>query len=214
MDTGLIETIRVREGVAPFLARHLDRLRKSAAAIGIPFGSEPARAIAEEVAHCSGVLRVELRASGVSFRRREAPASAGGDLVLAPEVHRPYPHKTTDRARFDAAHEAARAQGAADAVFLTGDGAVAEGAVTSVFGWLGSALWTPPLDLGILPGVGRARVLELAGNLGVEVRQDRLAWPEAVRLPLFLVNAVRGIVQPDGVPTDLRTSQLSEVFWG
>src|SRR3989475_11916525 len=44
---------------------------------------------------------------------------------------------------------------------LTPEGWVAEGTVWNVFWWNGDWLRTPALDVGILPGIGRARVLEL-----------------------------------------------------
>src|SRR5213596_3752345 len=88
-------------------------------------------------------------------------------VITAAEPHEPYPHKTTQRDCFvDAAVEAEVAE-ADDALLLTHEGWVAEGTVWSVFWWegeraeRGERLRTPALELGILPGIGRARVLEL-----------------------------------------------------
>src|SRR5207247_10604591 len=83
-------------------------------------------------------------------------------VITASEPHQPYPHKTTLRDCFaDAAREAEIAE-ADDALLVTHDGAVAEGTVWSVFWWEAGRLRTPALALGILPGLGRARVIALA----------------------------------------------------
>src|SRR5207249_1891583 len=73
----------------------------------------------------------------------------------------------------------------------------------TVFWWDGDALHTPALELGILHGIGRARVLELVKR----VVQGRNPAQELAGKSLFPTNAVRGIVpiaSPDGatVPAD------------
>src|SRR5438046_1538516 len=75
-------------------------------------------------------------------------------------------------------------------------------------------LRTPALELGILPGIGRARVLELVQR----VVQGRYPAQELAGKSLFLTNAVRGIVpiaSLDGVPVpaDPRTAELAQRFW-
>ncbi|MGH7699159.1 MAG: aminotransferase class IV, partial [Gemmatimonadales bacterium] len=106
-----------------------------------------------------------------------------------------------------------RRAGADDALLVTASGHVAEGTVWSLFWWDRDALCTPAADLGILPGVGRARVMELA-----EVAEVRVTVASFAGRSLFLVNAVRGIV-PIGsfrgrdVPLDARTAELSHRFW-
>ncbi len=92
-------------------------------------------------------------------------------------------------------------------------GWVAEGTTWNVFWWDGGGLRTPALDLEILPGIGRTRVLEL--GKGQETRAPRAALDGK---SLFLVNAVRGILplaSLDGarVPADGRTAELARRFW-
>jgi len=101
-----------------------------------------------------------------------------------------------------------------DALLLTPEGWVAEGTVWTVFWWDGDALRTPALELGILPGIGRARVLELVKR----VVQGRYPAQELAGKSLFLTNAVRGtvpIASLDGapVPADPRTAELAQRFW-
>src|SRR5213596_1155254 len=135
-------------------------------------------------------------------------------VITAAEPHEPYPHKTTERDCFvDAAEEAEIAE-ADDALLLTPDGWVAEGTVWNVFWWEDERLCTPAEEVGILPGIGRARVLELV--TGVE--QGRYPEQALAGKSLFLTNAVRGIVPIaalDGapVPADPRTAELARRFW-
>ncbi|OBA08323.1 4-amino-4-deoxychorismate lyase [Bacillus subtilis] len=60
-----------------------------------------------------------------------------------------------------------------EGIFLTEDGAVAEGIVSNVFWRKGSCVYTPSLDTGILDGVTRRFVMENAKNIGLELKTGR-----------------------------------------
>ena len=212
---GLIETMRVRDGRIPFLDRHLARLARSVAELGLP---RPKQDIAALVAPFSGtgnaVLRVEVLDGRASVTVRDLPSLAPPAVITASEPHQPYPHKTTERDCFTDAGKEAEVAEADDALLLTPEGWVAEGTVWTVFWWRWDALYTPALDLGILPGIGRARVLELVKS----AEQGRYPAQELAGKSLFLANAVRGIVpiaSLDGVPVpvDPRTAELAQRFW-
>ena len=54
---------------------------------------------------------------------------------------------------------------------------------------------TPPLDLPILPGITRARILELAANAGIPVRENTFTSAELLASDeVFLTNSLRGVV--------------------
>jgi len=212
---GLIETMRVRDGRIPFLERHLTRLDRSLSALGL---ARPARDVAALVTPFAGtgdaVLRVEVCDGRATVTVRELPALDSPAVITAAAPHQPYPYKTTERDCFvDAAEEAEIAE-ADDALLLTPEGWVAEGTVWNVFWWVGDRLRTPAEGVGILAGIGRARVLELAAA----VEQGRYPRPALDGKSLFLSNAVRGIVplaSLDGVsvPADPRTAELARRFW-
>jgi branched-chain amino acid aminotransferase len=61
----------------------------------------------------------------------------------------------------------AQAQGALEPIMLNPRGEVAEGASSNVFIVKGGTLRTPPLSAGILPGITREILLELAPRIGV-----------------------------------------------
>ena len=211
---GLIETMRVRGGRIPFLERHLARLERSLRELGLPKPSQDVAALVRPFAGIGeAVLRVDVCDGRAMVTVRDLPALDPPVVITASEPHQPYPHKTTDRDAFaDAAVEAEIAE-ADDALLLTHEGWVAEGTVWTLFWWDGDVVRTPALDLGILPGIGRARVLQLAG--GAEGRHPRAALAGK---SLFLTNAVRGVVRIaalDGTaaPADRRTAELARRFW-
>jgi branched-subunit amino acid aminotransferase/4-amino-4-deoxychorismate lyase len=219
---GLIETMRVHAGRLPLLERHLARLRRSLAALGRPAPSADLGALARAAAgggavgagvRLDRVVRIALLDGTPTVTTRDDLQVTTPVVMVATEAHAAYPHKTTARGVFDRALAEAHAQGADDALLVTAAGYIAEGTTWSVFWWDGDRLCTPALDLGILPGVGRGRVMELA-----PVAEVRVTAAEFAGRSLFLVNAVRGIV-PIGsfrgrdVHLDARTAELSRRFW-
>jgi len=211
---GVIETMRVRDGRIPFLERHLARLGRSLGGLGLAKSSQDVAALVRPFAGTGdAVLRVEVRDGRASVTVRELPPLGAPAVITASEPHQPYPHKTTERDCFTDAGQEAEVAEADDALLLTPEGWVAEGTAWTVFWWDGAALRTPALELGVLPGIGRGRLLELAS--GVEGRHVRSALDGK---SLLLVNAVRGVVpiaSLDGqaVSADPRTLNLAERFW-
>ena len=178
---------------------------------------EPADDLAElvrfAVGHGDRVVRLQLTDGHAEITTRAVNVEPAITVVVAGEVHHPYPHKTTQREQFGRALANARRIGANDAVLLTADGIVAEGTAWNVFWWENGSLYTPAADLGILPGLGRARIMELT-----DVKEERVPVGAIAGRSLFIVNAVRGIVEVatlNGVPVPRgpRTAELSSVFW-
>jgi 4-amino-4-deoxychorismate lyase len=63
------------------------------------------------------------------------------------------------------------AAGVREGILRTPDGVVAEGSVSNLFALANDVLYTPPLELGVLAGITRGRVIELAREQGLEVRE-------------------------------------------
>jgi branched-subunit amino acid aminotransferase/4-amino-4-deoxychorismate lyase len=206
----LLETIRIRNGVAPLWSLHLRRLAGSCKALGFPF---PGILTVPE-GGSDRVQRLEVGPRGVAVTEREVGAGHPVRLITSRVTHPGYPHKTTEREAFVTASEEARGVGADDALLLTARGEVAETTIWCLFWWDQDRLCAPALSLRILPGVSRARIEELYGP----VSQERVA-PEALEgRSLFVANAARGIVEVatlDGVrvPPDPRTAALWARFW-
>jgi branched-subunit amino acid aminotransferase/4-amino-4-deoxychorismate lyase len=207
---GLIETVRVRNGVAPLWYLHLRRLASSCKALGVPLPGE----LLTPGGGSDRIHRLEVGQRGVDVGERPVGSTAPVALALAKVTHRPYPHKTTERAQFDRALEEARTAGADDAILLTAGGHVAECAVWGVFWWEDGRLCAPALELGGLPGVARARLEELTGGLV----ERRVRPGDLEGRGLFVANAARGVVpvasvEGRAVPQNPGTARLSGSFW-
>ncbi|MGB3680858.1 MAG: aminotransferase class IV [Rubrobacteraceae bacterium] len=203
---GVFTTIGVSGGDPRFLAWHLERLGRDAAAIHI----EPPEleSLAEA---CRGLIpRLELESGVLKIIVTRGPGGRGpsvlntGDptvLVTASEAPAARPplraitipdsrgplaaHKTLNYLPNVLGLREAEAAGCDEALFAE-DGTLLEGTVSNVVGFHAGGLLTPALDGKTLPGVARRAVLE-AGL----VREGTL--PETLDGPLYCVNSVRGI---------------------
>ena len=210
---GLFETMRADGDRVPWLERHLDRLERSAAALGL--APMPAR---EEVRE--GVERA-LAAAGAPSARVRVTLSPRPTLLVEVTPEPPHPplapearaiaihgawlpgnglaeHKTLSYGAYRLAQARAAAAGVPHALLLDADGRLGEAAIGNAFAVLHGAVVTAPVR-GLLPGVARAIVAEVTA-----VREEALeepVWRTADEL--FLTNAVAGvipIVEVDGRP--------------
>lgn len=98
----------------------------------------------------------------------------------------------------------AQARGAREAIMLNHEGDVAEGAGSNVFLVARGRLTTPPLEAGLLSGITREVVLELAGRLGIEAREDTVRVADLVQADEAFVTSTLKEVCPiramDGRP--------------
>jgi branched-chain amino acid aminotransferase len=119
--------------------------------------------------------------------------------------------------------EARRRSGAYEAILCAADGTVAEGASSNVFAVRGGVVRTPPLDVGILDGITRAKVLELARENGIPLEEARLS-PDELRAAdeVFITSATRAVLPVtrlderavgEGVPGPV-TRRLMELLAG
>jgi 4-amino-4-deoxychorismate lyase len=187
------ETLRVYRGTPFRLATHLERLAASAESIGLPpLESRSLEELVPLVLSRAGdgdaVLRLvwtagpaEGPAAGLALVSEvpdwiEETRARGARAVSLLGVRAAVPWllpgvKSTSYAVNMAAEAEAKTRGAEEAVFVDGDGVVLEGTVTNVWWRSGELLRTPSLELGILAGVTRAALLELAPACGFEVEE-------------------------------------------
>lgn len=198
----LIETMAFDpEAGVPLLEAHLERMKESAGELGFSFDRHGARnaihALCFEVEKPSRLRLVLGRSGAVSVEvgPLPAPLDAAGPV---PVIALPIPldtgdwrlrHKTSDRWFYDAGLRAARAEGAKEAIFVRDDGLVTEGCFTSVFVERDGVLLTPPLALGLLPGVLRRTLIEEG-----RAREAELTL-EDLEEGFFIGNGLRGLMR-------------------
>jgi len=201
-DFELFETLHAsRDDGCRQQERHLARLAASCAYFNFAWDADAARAALQ--AACAARpddapfrLRLALRQDG-RFTVQSGALSALQDTVkvmLAPDATTAddlfLRHKSSVRARYDAAWRAAEAQGGFDMLFFNERGELTEGGRSNVFVKLDGCWHTPPLSCGLLPGVQRAAMLaDPAWNAQETViTRAMLARAEAI----VVCNALRG----------------------
>jgi len=84
---------------------------------------------------------------------------------------------------------------AQEAIFLTGDHLVLEGASSNVFYVKRSTVYTPPLTQNILPGITRQTVIDLCGENRIGIRQKKIHYRDIINADeIFKTSSVAGIV--------------------
>ena len=134
-----------------------------------------------------GGARLQLRLRPAPPRRRS--------VVLATADHDPRTRPTVkgpDLAALGALVADARARGADEAVLLSPEGHVVEGAWSSIVWWRGDALCLPADDLPRLPGVTLRTLTTLAAVLGVDVLHDRTRPDELDGFEVWSLGALHG----------------------
>ena len=192
----LIETMAFDpEHGLPFLDRHLRRLTASAQAFGIRFDRHVARNVLQAatfrlverarvrlVVGARGTMAVEVSPMPPT---PDAPVEIRAVPLPVDPTDWRLRHKTSDRAFYDRARSAA---GAWEVMFARADGLLTEGSFTSLFVPRDGMLITPPLRLGLLPGVLRAELID--SGRAVEGELTRADLGDG----FFVGNALRGLV--------------------
>jgi branched-chain amino acid aminotransferase len=222
---GVFETLRVYRGKIFELDRHLSRLHQSGARVGIEVPENVRAACISAVREASreGLTELALRLTvtrgighGASlfapserltivivlYELQRGPANIPEKgirlhIVSAPKNERALTAgaKTLAYAESVAAQMEASAAGADEALFLDTRGFVSEGTTANVFFVSDGVLFTPSLGCGVLAGITRAVVLELAAELSIstcegEFQKSRLLDAEEV----FLTSSLREIL--------------------
>ena len=91
--------------------------------------------------------------------------------------------------------EARRRLGAYEAMLCAADGTIAEGSTSNVFVVYRGEVRTPGLDVGILDGITRSKVLELCRANAIPLRETRLTPAELRGADeVFITSATRGVL--------------------
>ncbi|MDB5055106.1 MAG: 4-amino-4-deoxychorismate lyase [Bacilli bacterium] len=83
----------------------------------------------------------------------------------------------------------------AEGLFLNNEGVIAEGIVSNLFFIRNGKCYTPQLETGILPGITRAAVIEIAHDVKCSVEEGLYDWEELKKADeIFLTNSIQEIV--------------------
>ncbi len=220
----VFETVRTYGGALFALDEHLSRLAQSALKMGIELpisveelATETLRAVAHASNHESYARIMLTRGSGPLGLDPELADRALRVILVEPLKMPPREHYETGieahcvqtvRAS-DAADSAklgnylasalalrkARLAGADEALVVNRDGLVVEGTTSNIFAVVKGELITPPLDSGVLAGITRKHILDIAAEEGLVVSFRAMTPAELIQSDeVFLTSSIREIL--------------------
>ncbi len=140
-----------------------------------------------QLRHGAALLVLRLRSAPERTRSLRLATHRGADPRSSPMVKGPDTEALL-RARTDA-----QELGADEAVILSRDGYVVEGAYSSLLWWRGAILCAPALDLDRVDSVTARSVIALATALGVEVYYESVTPAELNGVELWALSALHGV---------------------
>lgn len=200
---GLFETMRAYDENIFLLDRHVARLTKSAKSIGINLAGIDLKKACRDTLTANALqsARVRLTVShGDSAGFPWLEAENRPTVVVTAREYQPYSPQVYGRgfkagissyrrSRYSSlsgikstnylvnvlARREATLDGLDESMLLNEDSYITEGSTSNVFFVKSSGLMTPPLESGILPGITRALVMEIAGTLGINVAEENVS---------------------------------------
>jgi branched-chain amino acid aminotransferase len=219
---GLFETMRAYRGKVFALEEHLDRLARSARVLGLPVPAYDWRATIAELLRRNALhrrdawVRVTLtrgaadpdilppvppRPTAIVMVKPVDPKLAakqrrGVAVALLPYSRHGFipEHKSLNYLPAVVGKVLAARHGAHEGLFVRNEHFLTEGTTSSLFVVQGKSLWTTPIG-GILPGVTRRRVLELAERAQFRTLERELTTTDLLEADeAFLTSSVAEIV--------------------
>ncbi|MBA89842.1 MAG: D-amino acid aminotransferase [Phyllobacteriaceae bacterium] len=223
---GVYEVCEVARGYIIDMSRHLDRLARSLRELDMawPMHRDALEVVIREVVRrnrvSNGLVYLQVtrgvaprdhvfpnppvRPSLVITSRRADPAVAaaraerGIAVVTVPENRwERVDIKTTGLLPNVMARQVAKEAGASEAWFVDDDGFVTEGAATNAWIVTGDGiLVTRPAEFGILRGVTRTGVFDVASSLGLAIEERPFSVEEAMAAREVFITAATMLVMP------------------
>jgi len=220
---GLYETIRAYHGKPFRLDNHIARMRFSANKLGILIKPAEIRQAVKDTVKANGFADTRIRIT-VSIGEGTITPNLTSCIeptiaVLVTEYHPPAPEKYRDGFKVIVsnirrnslspvtymksantmeamlARQQARTKGMDEALFLNEKGFLTEASGSNIFLVKDGNLITPRFETGILPGVTRIVVFELANQLGIKVKEKYVRLDELLQADeAFITNSLIEIV--------------------
>ena len=227
---GLFETMRAYGGKIFRLDSHLSRLARAAEIVGLPIEAlELKDAVMDTIqANKLGDARIRITISMGEGGMVPDPSTCGKPTVLILTGHyQPYPEQVYQKgfravvssirrnsqsplSRLKSANylesilakQEARAAGVDEALCLNEKGLLAEASMSNIFLVTDGILRTPGQESGVLPGIIRETIMELASQLGIntleqDIRLDELFQAQEAFFTNSLIE-VMPLIEVDG----------------
>ncbi|SHE46476.1 aminotransferase class IV [Alkalibacter saccharofermentans] len=220
---GVFETLKYTEKELEMFSAHMDRLREGAGVIGLEINPSDAeiegycKKLMDLYDEASGVIKIsavkDVNETCVAISRRKFTYSADkyvkGFSLAVSDVAR---NHTSNLVRVKSDNylenmielEKAKRSGFDEALFFNTEGYLAEGSFTNVFCFKGQTLFTPDDNCGILSGIMRKVVIDIASEAGLKIEKGKMTKEEFHDIQeIFLTNSLVGIMPVCRVGDDL-----------
>ena len=208
---GLFETIKCEQGIPLFLEAHYKRLTHSARELGMafPVDLDGIKKWIKDLLDANKLKNARLKI--IVSKRAEDKFNV---LILAGELEKPpqsflllgrkllrdpnsvsFKHKTTSRADSHLLYKEALEKGFSDVLFFNEKNELLECSRANVFLVMENKIVTPLLESGILSGVTREKIIEIAKkeNIAVEEKNVHILYLNKTK-DVFITNAIIGIM--------------------
>jgi len=216
---GLFETMRAYGGQVFRLDSHLGRLARSAEMLGLPINAQELKSAVMDTIQANQLSEARIRVTvsiGEGSMVPDLSTCSKPTVLIMAQPYQPYPEAVYQKGfsavvssirrnsqspvpQFKSANsmESILAKGEAkaaavnDALFLNDKSLLAEASTSNIFLVTDGVLKTPRVETGILPGITRQVILELAPALGINAREQDMRLDELHQAEeAFLTNAM------------------------
>lgn len=213
---GLFETFRWKGAPPVFLDRHLNRMKRGAELLDIPFpGMDELRKRAKYAVNASGLTDAYVKLCLLSTGALKFYSKANEKRVMAivKEYEEPKKQmrahvsqnkrnsssptlriKTTNYLDNLLARREAVRKGYDEVIFLNERKEITEGSSANIFWIEKGTLYTPEIECGLLPGITRRAFISLAPKLGLAAKEGKFGLNEILASEgAFFTNSLIGM---------------------
>jgi branched-chain amino acid aminotransferase len=216
------EVFRVIDGIALFLEDHLERFGQTCRLSGIdqPFDAKHIYQWVYQLVHSEGLKEANMKMVMqknnedicrllVYITTHEYPThdmfSSGVEVALFRGIRHNPNAKIMDVQLREANNRLKAEKRVYETLLVDGEGNITEGSRSNVFFIRNGALITPPVE-DVLPGITRKHVMQVCGELGLEVREEKVPARSVVVMEALFITGTSRKVLPvnsvDGVTFD------------
>ena len=229
---GLFETMRAYGGQVFRLESHLSRLARSAEKLGLPIKAQELKGAVMDTIQANKLSSARIRISisiGEGNMVLDPDTCSSPTVLILAAYYQPYPEevyrkgfrtvvssirrnsqspiprlKSANFLESALAKREAKRAGVNDTLFLNEKGLLAEASTSNIFLVTNGTLKTPELESGILSGITREVILELASKLGIVTYEQDTRLDELYQAgEAFLTNSmieIMPLIEVDGKP--------------